>query len=97
MSSGVENVIRGDDEVVEVSGELEDKTWKEEEGPPKVTPVPRPPHPFPQRLVKKTEDSKYRHIITMLKQLSINVPLVKAFEQMTGYAKFMKNMVTKKI
>ena len=28
MLSGVENVIRGDDEVVEVSGELEDKAGK---------------------------------------------------------------------
>ena len=28
MPSGVENMIRGDDEVVEVSGELEDKTGK---------------------------------------------------------------------
>ena len=32
----------------------------------------------------------------MLKQFSINVPLIKAPEQMPGYAKFMKDMVTKK-
>ena len=32
----------------------------------------------------------------MLKQLSINVPLVEALEQMSGYAKFMKDLVTKK-
>ena len=32
----------------------------------------------------------------MLKQLSINVPLVEALEQMPGYAKFMKDLVTKK-
>ena len=32
----------------------------------------------------------------MLKQLSINVPLVEALEQMPGYAKFMKYLVTKK-
>ena len=34
--------------------------------------------------------------MTMLKQLSINVPLVEALEQNPGYAKFMKNLVTKK-
>ena len=67
MSSGVENVIRGDDEVVEVSGELEDKTRKEAEVPQKVTPMPRPPPPFPQRLVKKTDDGKYQRLINMLK------------------------------
>ena len=32
----------------------------------------------------------------MLKQLSINVPLVEALEQMPDYAKFMKDLVTKK-
>ena len=32
----------------------------------------------------------------MLKQLSINVPLVNALEKMSGYAKFMKDLVTKK-
>ena len=46
--------------------------------------------------MKKTEDGKYRRFITMLKLLSINVPLVKALEQMPGYAKFMKDLVTKK-
>ena len=56
----------------------------------------RPPPPFPQTFVKKTEDGKYRHFIKMLKQLSINVPLVEALEQMPGYAKFMKDLVTKK-
>ena len=57
--------------------------------------MPRPPPPFPQRLVKKTEDGKYRPFITMLKQLSINVSLVEALEQMPGYAKFMKDLVIK--
>ena len=32
----------------------------------------------------------------MLKQLSINVRLLEALEQMPGYAKFMKDLVTKK-
>ena len=52
--------------------------------------MPRPPPPFLQRLVKKTEDGKYQRFITMLKQLSINVPLVEALEQFPGYAKLMK-------
>ena len=64
--------------------------------PKKVTPIPRSPPPFPQRLVKKTEYGKYRPFITKLKQLSINVPLVEALEQMPGYAKVMKDLVTKR-
>ena len=63
MLSGVENLIRGDDEVVEVSGDLEDNTRKEDEVPQKVTLIPRPP----QRLVKKIKDGKYRHFIAMIK------------------------------
>ena len=58
--------------------------------------MPRPPPPFPQRLLKKTEDGKYRRFITMLKQLSINVPLVEALEQIPGYAKFMKYLFQRK-
>ena len=51
---------------------------KEVEVPKKVIPIARPPPPFPERLVKKTKDGKYQCFITMLKQLSINVPLVEA-------------------
>ena len=58
--------------------------------------MPRPSLPFPQRLVKTTEDGKYPCSITMLKQLSINVPLIEALEQMPDYPKFMKDIVTKK-
>ena len=74
----------------------EEKVRKDAEVPVKVIPMPRPPPPFPQRLVKKTEDGKYRRFITMLKQLYINVPLVEALEQMPSHAKFMKDLVTKK-
>ncbi|XP_049378134.1 uncharacterized protein LOC125842895 [Solanum stenotomum] len=58
--------------------------------------IPRPPPPFPQRLKKKAEDGKFTRFITMLKQLSVNIPLVEALEQMPGYAKFMKDLITKK-
>ena len=58
--------------------------------------MPRPPPQFLPRLLKKTADGKYQRFIIMLKQLSINVPLVEALEQMPDYAKFMKDLVTKK-
>ena len=34
--------------------------------------------------------------ISMLKKLSINVPLIEPLNKMHGYAKFMKEMMTKK-
>ena len=96
MPSGVEDDMRRYDEVLVVSGQLVDESRKEGEIPQKVTPIPRPPPPFLQRLVKRIEYGKYWHFITMLKQLSINVPLIEALEQMSNYAKFMRDMVTKK-
>ena len=96
MPSNEENVRKDNDKVVKGSVEEEESNGKDAEVPMKVIPMPRPPPPFPQRLVKKTEDGKYRRFITMLKQLSINVPVVEALEQMPGYAKFMKDLVTKK-
>ena len=76
----IEDEVRKDEEVVKTSGELVDKAVKQVEVPQKVIPIPRPPPPFPQRLVKKTKDGKYRRFITMLKELSINVPLIEALE-----------------
>ena len=79
MSSNEEKLIKDNDKVVQVGGEVEDNTGKDAEVPTKLIPMPR--SPFPQRLLKNTEDGKYRHFITMLKQLSINVPLVEALEK----------------
>ena len=53
MPSNEEKVIKDNDKVVEVSGEVEDNTEKDVEVPSKVTPMSRPPPPFPQRLVKR--------------------------------------------
>ena len=96
MLSNDKKVRKDNDKVLEVNGEVEDNTGKDAEVPKMVTPMPRPPPLFPQRLVKNIEDGKYRRFITMLKKLSINVPLIEALEQMPGYAKFMKELVTKK-
>ena len=96
MPSNEKKVRNDDDKVVKGSGEAEESTGKDVEVSMKVIPMRRPPLPFPQILVKNTEDGIYRCFITMLKQLSINVPLVEALEQMSGYAKFMKDLVTKK-
>ncbi|XP_070050705.1 uncharacterized protein [Nicotiana tomentosiformis] len=58
--------------------------------------LPRPPPPYPERLAKQNNENQFKKFIDMMKSLSINVPLVKALEQMPGYAKFMKDLVTKK-
>ena len=64
---------KDNDNMVQGNGEAEGSNGKDAEVPIKVIPMPRPPSPFPHRLVKKSEDGKYRRFITMLKRLSINV------------------------
>ena len=60
MPSNEENVRKDDDKVVKGSVEGEESNGKDAEVPMKVILMPRPPPPFPQRLVKNTEDGKYR-------------------------------------
>ncbi|KAK4707226.1 hypothetical protein R3W88_033241 [Solanum pinnatisectum] len=64
---------------------------------PKVMqPLPKISPPFTQCLKKKNEDEKFKKFLLVLKTLSINLPLVEALLEMPGYAKFMKELVTKK-
>ncbi|XP_070026422.1 uncharacterized protein [Nicotiana sylvestris] len=64
---------------------------------PKTTaPMSRPPPPYAQRLAKQNSENKFKRFIDMMKSLSINVSLVEALEQMSGYVKFMKDLVIKK-
>ena len=48
MSSNQEKLIKDNDNVVEVSSEVEDNTGKDSYVPKKVTPMPKLP-PIPQR------------------------------------------------
>ncbi|XP_047264390.1 uncharacterized protein LOC124896708 [Capsicum annuum] len=60
------------------------------------TRILRPPPPISYRLKKKTGEGKFCKFIDMLKQLSMNMPLVEVLETILGYTKFMKDLVTKK-
>ncbi|XP_070030848.1 uncharacterized protein [Nicotiana sylvestris] len=64
--------------------------------PKAKAPLPSPPPPYPQRLVKQNNENQFKKFIDIMKCLSINVPLVEALEQMSGYGKFTKDLVTKK-
>ncbi|XP_047268154.1 uncharacterized protein LOC107871936 [Capsicum annuum] len=56
----------------------------------KITP------PFPQRLKKKDDDTKFKKFLAKFSNLTVNIPLLEALQEMSGYAKFMKDLVTKK-
>ena len=60
MLAAIDCGMRKKDNVIDDSIELGDATMKGENLSQKSVPLPRPPQPFPQRLVKKMEDRKYR-------------------------------------
>ncbi|XP_070010150.1 uncharacterized protein [Nicotiana sylvestris] len=64
--------------------------------PKTLPPIPRPPPPFPQRLARKVDDSKFERFYDILKQLSVNIPFVEVFQGMPGFAKYLKDLITKK-
>ena len=53
MSSNEKKVIKDNDKVVEVSGEVEDNTGKDAEVPKKVTTIPTPPPPLSSKISEK--------------------------------------------
>ncbi|XP_060183160.1 uncharacterized protein LOC132613126 [Lycium barbarum] len=52
--------------------------------------------PFPQRLIKKKDDTKFEKFYDQLKQLSLNFPFLDVVKEMTGFAKHLKDLLTKK-
>ncbi|KAK8556163.1 hypothetical protein V6N12_002576 [Hibiscus sabdariffa] len=56
----------------------------------------RPPPPFPQRLKKHKEDTQFKKFVDILDQLHIDVPFLEPIDQMPTYAKFLKDIITKK-
>ncbi|KAK8578732.1 hypothetical protein V6N12_069076 [Hibiscus sabdariffa] len=56
----------------------------------------KPPPPFPQWLKKQKQDYQFKKFFDILKQVHINLPLVEALQQMPNYAKFLKDMVSRK-
>ncbi|KAK8632660.1 hypothetical protein V6N13_073046 [Hibiscus sabdariffa] len=56
----------------------------------------KPPPPFAQRLKKQKQDYQFKKFFDILKQVRINLPLVEALQQMPNYAKFLKDMVSRK-
>ncbi|XP_060170409.1 uncharacterized protein LOC132601327 [Lycium barbarum] len=85
--------------IIEDGPEINEASKGEEavEEVPRTSPlILKPPPPFPQRLAKKTDDGKFLKFIERLKGLSINMPLVEVLKQMPDYAKFMKDLVTKR-
>ncbi|XP_057740020.1 uncharacterized protein LOC130957162 [Arachis stenosperma] len=80
--------------------EVTSKHGNKDEGEIPASPPPKPvlkPYvpkaPYPQRLRKNEKDGQFLEIF---KRLQINIPFAEALEQMPLYAKFLKELITKK-
>ncbi|XP_020201932.1 uncharacterized protein LOC109787777 [Cajanus cajan] len=62
--------------------------------------VSRPPPlknlPYPHAPSKKDKERQFTRFLDIIKRLQINMPFVEALEQMPSYARFMKELLTKK-
>src|SRR3954468_12860242 len=81
-NEGVSQEVKGDERVV-----------KEKV----VTPKPTVKLLFPTRNKKKEQHEKnFEKFLEMFKKLELNIPFLEALEQMPTYAKFMKDIISKK-
>ena len=55
-----------------------------------------PDIPFPQRLQKVKMAEQFSRFLDMFKKIEINIPFAEALAQMPNYAKFMKDILSKK-
>ncbi|XP_017970451.1 PREDICTED: uncharacterized protein LOC108660699 [Theobroma cacao] len=55
-----------------------------------------PPPPFPQRLQRQKLEKQFQKFINVFKKLHINIPFAETLEQMPNYAKFLKDILSKK-
>ena len=56
----------------------------------------KPIIPYPKRLRKNRLDKQFGKFMDIFKKLHINIPFAEALEQMSGYVKFMKDVLSKK-
>ena len=52
--------------------------------------------PFPHRIQKARREEQFSKFLEIFKKIEINIPFVEAIDQMPNYAKFLKEILSKK-
>jgi hypothetical protein len=105
----VENLREGEDNGVVENESSEEKSQKEGDYGDLINkkkslrkeknqevPNVKLPYPIKKKKVKTKDHLHFKKFMKMLNSLQVNIPLVEALEQMPIYAKFMKDLLTKK-
>ena len=92
VDNKVEMPVTKENQIVPVNVEDSPPEEKEETNPREYVPKV----PFPQRLAKGKKGKSTGEILEIFKQVSVNIPLLDAIKQVPSYAKFLKDLCTKK-
>ncbi|RYR38899.1 hypothetical protein Ahy_A09g044201 isoform B [Arachis hypogaea] len=84
------------EEVKEQKQEQETYTQSDKLAKKEVVKAYQPMLPYPQRFKEENKEKQYSKFLEIFKTLHINIPFIEALEQMPLYAKFMKELLTKK-
>ncbi|XP_058753377.1 uncharacterized protein LOC131626574 [Vicia villosa] len=83
-----------EENIMETNGARKNQQTREEKG--KLISPPVQNLPYPHAPTKKDKERQYARFLDIFKRLQINIPFAEALEQMSTYAKFMKEILTKK-
>ncbi|XP_020235537.1 uncharacterized protein LOC109815279 [Cajanus cajan] len=72
------------------------KEGSKKKGKEVVRPPPVKNLPYPHAPSKKDKERQFARFLDIIKRLQINIPFAEALEQMPSYARFMKELLTKK-
>ncbi|XP_068492199.1 uncharacterized protein [Phaseolus vulgaris] len=84
---------RNKEDVVDIREKIEKKNQKSEK---QERSVPIKDVPYPHAPTKKCKERQFARFMDILKRLQINIPFTEALKKMPTYAKFMKELLTKK-
>ncbi|XP_073057220.1 uncharacterized protein [Primulina eburnea] len=104
LRSGKELDVQSPKKMLESEKSVEDVEFeviienKVEDSKTKVTQPPafKPAIPYHQRFKKKSLDDQFAKFLEIFKKIHINIPFADALEQMPNYAKFIKDVMSKK-
>ncbi|XP_010523588.2 PREDICTED: uncharacterized protein LOC104801906, partial [Tarenaya hassleriana] len=86
---GKDDVVDSDPDIKVAKEDIQEKSY--------ILPSPYKPHvPFPQRLRKRDDDSQFAKFADMLKKMEVNLPFTEVILKMPSYAKFLKDILSKK-
>ena len=84
------------EEKVEKNSQLEQLKESNDQKKKEGVPAYAPAVPFPQRLQKSKREKQFSKLLDIFKKIEINIPFAEVISQMPLYAKFLKEVLSKK-